>query len=795
MTIEEIRSTCINSAKVYYQYLDENNRGIQEVDVYSINKVGKSDNYFKLKLSKKLFDLDALLFHFLTINKKYTTEEIKVVQYDRDANNLIVQPCESLKTAFARLQKQDLKLISDLKFLVERVKNWYEQNGSKVKIPKNPSILANDWEQLDFFPGLHPSENQRKALETIFTKPFSYIWGAPGTGKTQIVLSYALLHYIKKGKNVAIFGPTNNAIEQVLKGVIGMTDKADIDREKIIRLGSPSKKFAEAFPEVCEAKGIEKQLRQINQQIKILEDILQAKEEEIALNGAKSSLGLFNELAELKLRSKDIQQQLIIDSKALQQLSTEQKKLNKLKEVVKWKLTKLESKKRGIGHKIRKYFVRKETKTESVILEKQKELEVILQLIKVGQSKVKDQEKKYQKLKKAQAKCKSDINTCISAIQQVNSLCNHNILNDLSIGNFALKKIELEEWLKTAFDQLEVTQSLANEYSAYPLETVRNRIDILKDEKEAIAGRSTEERLKEVHVIASTLDCYIGRYLDTKLGVDHIFLDEAGYANMIKTLTLFNHDVPITLLGDHKQLPPVCEIGNYQIEREQKYRDVFIWSQSSIYIEGLFLMSKENLLRQYLRNEPFTRKEMTQAKINESFRFGENLARVLENHVYKNGFKSANLEGETTIFYLNAPFDGHRRKKRENYNEAVAVEQLVSNYEILDYVILTPYRNQLMLIGERLPQARNDQKILTVHGSQGKEWETVILSISDTNNMWFVDSNNTMASGLNLMNTAVSRAKKHLVIVCDYNFWKFQNGQLIKGLLDIAQPLELKQTV
>jgi hypothetical protein len=53
-----------------------------------------------------------------------------------------------------------------------------------------------------------------------------------------------------------------------------MTDKANIDRKQIIRLGTPSRKFAEEFPEVCEEKGVQKNIKDIDKQIDILERII-----------------------------------------------------------------------------------------------------------------------------------------------------------------------------------------------------------------------------------------------------------------------------------------------------------------------------------------------------------------------------------------------------------------------------------------------------------------------------------------------------------------------------------------
>ncbi|HFA47710.1 MAG TPA: hypothetical protein ENJ95_01685 [Bacteroidetes bacterium] len=54
-----------------------------------------------------------------------------------------------------------------------------------------------------------------------------------------------------------------------------------------------------------------------------------------------------------------------------------------------------------------------------------------------------------------------------------------------------------------------------------------------------------------------------------------------------------------------------------------------------------------------------------------------------------------------------------------------------------------------------------------------------------------MDSTNQTSRGLNLINTAVSRAKKNLIIVCNQDFWMRQQGQLLKDLLTISQPYPL----
>ncbi len=306
MTAEEIRDIALDSSKAYYEYLEQNDKGIQEVDVFELEYLEGKDTILKLRLSAKLFDTEAIFFKNLRNNKKYDTTSIKVIEYDNDKNILLIKPTEYVKTDFSSLRNTDIKVVSDLKFLVERVKAWYELNGSKLVLPTTISKYSKEFQNIEFFKdkNFQPSENQKKSLENIFTNPFSYVWGAPGTGKTQFVLSYAVLHYIKKGDKIAILAPTNNAIEQVLRGVIKMTDKAGVDRKQIIRLGTPSKKFAEAFPEVCEEKGVQKKLAEIDKQIDILERMLNFQNQKKVVDEINAIMPEFDKINELSSKIK-----------------------------------------------------------------------------------------------------------------------------------------------------------------------------------------------------------------------------------------------------------------------------------------------------------------------------------------------------------------------------------------------------------------------------------------------------------------------------------------------------------
>ncbi len=793
MTVEEIREIAIDSSIAYYEYLDQNDKGIQEVDVFELEYLRGKDTIIKLRLSAKLFDTEAIFFKNLRNNKKYDTTSIKVIEYDNDKNILLIKPAENATSDFTSLKNTDLKVISDLKFLVERVKVWYELNGSKLALPTQVSKYSNDFQNIEFFndQNFQPSDNQKQSLKNIFTNPFSYVWGAPGTGKTQFVLSYAVLHYIKKGDKIAILAPTNNAIEQVLRGVLKMTDKGGVDRKQIIRLGTPSKKFAETYPEVCEEKGVQKKLTEIDKQIDILERMLNFQSQKKAIDDLNNAMPEFDKLTEFLSKIKS-------EQKLVSEINTEHKKkeieVKVLNESVLNQTQQLNiniAKTNSISHKIVKVFSGKSTNTENKItalevkiLNLKKELEYSkYELSEISNKRIVQENS----IKKIQELVFSNIKNLINQTRGLSDI--NAIISTLSTNNIDKVKEEVNSIIAHKNEKLEVDQHLFSEYNSNGLLDLKSELDNYLALRAKLAASSTEERLKSVNVVACTLDGYIGRYTDTKLNVEHIFLDEAGYANIIKVLTLFNHTTPISFLGDHKQLPPVCEINDSDIERDNKFHNMFLWAQSAIFLDTLFSNSKDICRNQYLQNTDFNPKDIKRTSLNSTYRFGNNLAKILAKYVYTNDFNSNNPEGKTKILTVDAR-KTEDLKSRISMNEVSEISKIVATLKRNgndDFVILTPYKKQVRLLNNHLPQERNDLKILTVHGSQGREWDTVILSVVDTSDKWFVDTTIQISKGLNLVNTAVSRAKRNLIIVCDRNYWAGQKGQLITELINSEQ--------
>ena len=82
--------------------------------------------------------------------------------------------------------------------------------------------------------------------------------------------------------------------------------------------------------------------------------------------------------------------------------------------------------------------------------------------------------------------------------------------------------------------------------------------------------------------------------------------------------------------------------------------------------------------------------------------------------------------------------------------------------------------------------------VMTVHASQGREWDTVVFSVADngvvSRDVPFRFTSSETEVGRRLVNTAVSRAKRRLVLVCDRDHWMQKEGELIGGLLAEVPP-------
>ncbi len=305
-------------------------------------------------------------------------------------------------------------------------------------------------------------------------------------------------------------------------------------------------------------------------------------------------------------------------------------------------------------------------------------------------------------------------------------------------------------------------------------------------QREEIIKNDKETRIRNCLVLAATVDTCLDRVLPSgDFKPDHVFLDEADNCSLIKGVTLTAYNCPVTFFGDHMQLKPVCAMKNTEIALENN-APVSLWAQSAIYTEDAFYKEPREIFADYCSRKPAVFDHMKKYDLIHTYRFGNALASVLAANIYPG--LSGDVNHETDIYFINA-IKAKGKLKRTNTSECNVISVYLTRNNTTDAGIITPYKNQRNELKETLRENHIlEDSVLTVHGSQGREWDTVLFSVTDTTDMYFTDS---LRNGKNIINTAVSRAKKKLILVCDVNYWKTQPRQLIAQLLSVAKEIVL----
>jgi hypothetical protein len=282
--------------------------------------------------------------------------------------------------------------------------------------------------------------------------------------------------------------------------------------------------------------------------------------------------------------------------------------------------------------------------------------------------------------------------------------------------------------------------------------------------------------LESCLVAAATADNYISKlYNSDVFRPEHIFLDEAAFCPLIKCATFLSSGVPLTLLGDHMQLPPVMEAKTAFLLKPEN-DPCSLWALSALYLGELFDVSISGL-SEIRRTEAVPQfSHMTLYSLKTSFRFGNMLASILDRFVYHINLQGNQNRG-TSVFYIHVPKKQAGTSEHINVPECEAIRQLLSGESFNSYAVLSPYRAQCKLLARKYVDS---DAVFTVHRSQGREWDDVIISVVETTKHWFLKPV--------LINTAVSRARRRLFIVCDAGYWSKESKSLIGGLLSVAEP-------
>ncbi len=784
MYYDEIKDLALESASIYLKHCKEKSCAIA---INPIKKIEKENLRYIFFLSKDMsYGADKEKYDIRICGKLLNKNDYHFLKYDGENRRLFVS--FNIKFDFL-LTPQNTQVESDLLFLIENVKKWYDKSDYSISKPNTlPNVPSSRPSEK-----YTPSDEQMNAVTNIKTHALSYIWGAPGTGKTQFVLARCIADYIQKflendsKHKIIVSAPTNNALEQILFGVFKVLEAENISTDLVIRLGMPSQKFASQYPNSCERLSVENEIEKIEDQINELKSISIKREEIAKITELRLSLSkLFNEL----LQSYEVMSNLLNNKAQIQDnIDNIELELSKIRvEIYETQATYNETKKDTL--KLKNRIIKKQ---KALLQYKVDKLNVDLHKLNSDKE---NMETKHIQLTNELNAIEEDLNKSEKSIEDTII----NLVNIIKNSPFEpsvvyeLVKSLTNKCTKFNYDLLDlaiyncdkiIKQKTAEIYLSNfgkmdDIE-IANEIDELTAKYNELNQMGKKAQIAKANVIALTADRFILEYellkdlKDNKqYGIEHIFIDEAAYLSMIKGLILLSLKKPTTLLGDHMQLPPVFDCPEELIKENPC---LSLWEIPIIYFEELLKNDFNCFLKNYNNNVSPKFEELSKSNLNTTFRFGNNLASILAGTVYSEKFHSANEKINTSITTINA-VKIPSGKKRVSPLEVLAIRDYVNLYsdKLGTYSVLTPYKMQLFELQKSLSTKTN---CMTIHASQGQEWDTVIISAVDT----------FMSRDIKIINTAVSRAKKHLVIVCDAGEWKMHPKYLIAKIVSQADKI------
>ena len=697
-------------------------------------------------------------------------------------------------------------LVIDFKWLIRRLIQWLEIHGTNIG---NPFRLAGHPPAISEFSNVgEMSDEQIASAGNLLGNPVAYVWGPPGTGKTRHVLAETVAHLIRQRKRVLVTAATNLAVDNALDAILRVNG---VQKEDVLRIGVPTSVFRNQWPECCESRAFDQEMAQLQQRLNFLRARLNATQRraelserlscvtaevlqtEAALDTAEREVARLNEecdrvsaeLTKLDLLCGALREQLNETRQALDELALASKE-NEIS-ILEREQTSLMGKRQEAESQIadlrwwEKLFTRRKEQLSQRRESAARSLDSVEATLHSKRKSYNQASQEGRALEGNSAELKGQLSTQEEGHRDQASHFQGLTLERTATAERreAVDKRNHDAKVELAAIQEELMQIAAMD----ALPTDQNQIDALTVERDRVQTAMAEisQDLSDKLVLGMTLDGFVGLTMDKSLHFDHVIVDEAGYAPLAKVIPLCSLHCPISLLGDHCQLPPVYE-GDHHVESE------CYWGTSALYLEDAFDpeigTSFEALLERSKRPPRF--ENLHRSQLTRSYRFGPTLADLLDRHFYEIGLCS-HAPAPTSIEVIDCPpRSTPLMLKRQNPGECVEIVERVGRW--LDWraedqgtlAVLSPYRNQVKLLRDALWNRFSEHPafdaidVLTVNKAQGREWDTVFFSASDTRelqgNSPFL-SDTAITEGRLVVNTAISRAKKHLRIFCDREFW------------------------
>jgi len=565
--------------------------------------------------------------------------------------------------------------------------------------------------------------SQKKAVENAFSYDLSVIEGPPGTGKTQTILNI-IANAVLFGKSVAVVSNNNAAIQNV-------KDKlAEYNLDFLVALlGNKDNKnlfFDETIKKEKPLGFLE--VRELNNSKDELIQLVSHYQNELPIMYEKE-----NKLASLieSRRKYELEFSYYMNDNEYNEEIRFSRLFNQMKnssEVFRWKLVFENLNK---SHWIQRLKIRLFYKIRIKDLVTT-DIDIIIRNL----------EFLYYKLK-------------ISEIdEEVNLINNYLSREKFEKGKTNYELVSLELLKRQLYKKYNSLSQMEYTYENY-----RHHFDSF---------------INEFPVILSTSYALMPS-ADLGFMFDYLIIDEASQTDILSSVLAMSCAKNMIVVGDTKQLPqiPINHLENVNEELKENYRI----TKGYDYFNNNILTS----IIEIYKNVP-------RVLLKEHYRCHPDIINFCNQKFYNNQLIIlTKRESEPKPLYILKTIPGNHARSNPNgsgmYNqrEIDEIKLIVNDIKSDSVGVITPFRYQAELMSEELSSINSKIEVDTVHKFQGRAKDYIILStvaneLRYSNNE--EDSRVDFVSRRDLLNVAISRARKQLVLVVSDKLFNSRNNTI-----------------
>jgi putative ATP/GTP-binding protein len=329
------------------------------------------------------------------------------------------------------------------------------------------------------------------------------------------------------------------------------------------------------------------------------------------------------------------------------------------------------------------------------------------------------------------------------------------VIASLENAYYIVRKAEIEKELQSVESTLQSVDIKENLrlLRAYSLQILKNEIaeHYRADTRTAFTIKNikakTEDFLREYPVVLSTT--YSAKSCISKdMVFDYVIMDEASQVDIKTGALALSCAMNAVIVGDDKQLPNVVS------------------QEEALALQAIQLTYKvddryNEITHSFLQSCVEVFKDIPVTLLREHYRCHPKIIEFCNQHFY-NGELVAMTDdnGEDNVLQVVQTVEGNHARGHFNQREidVIVQEVLPQCADSGSIGIITPYRQQ----ADEINKALGKDIASTVHKYQGRECDTIIMSMVDNKPTEFSDDPN-------LLNVAISRAKTHLYVVTNSN--------------------------